>query len=475
MRGKLQAKVEELQKRIDVALADAATAIEGDDFAKATDLHNSVEGLKEQRDTVQKQLDLLPKEEKAPEPTGKAATIPFATDEPSEEAEEDSFAKGVYTIRFGDVDEAVKAVAKDLYGKDYMEKRANQMGAFAKYLRTGEQNSALNELIFTPDVIKSEVRAGYSVAEIKANKAVQQEGSLELGGALVPEDFRLEVIRRLMGMTIVRGRARQINTVRDKVEFPSLEGGDSRHTSAVRVTWVDEVPSSATGAQTNATFAMLNIPVHTVMARTDLSRNLLEDAGVDVVSLIAELFSEEMALDEDEKFLIGTGGGTPKGVLGNRSGAEYSPYTGVGVVNSGAAAALTGDGLIDLVYDLDAQYRSGAVLVGTKGTHKMVRKLKDGNGDYLWERGLKLGEPPTLLGYAFYENEVLNEVLANTHPIVFGDWGRGYLIADRVGMTVERIIDTDTVGKNKVAIFARRRLGGQVIRPYAFRAQKVSA
>jgi len=71
-------------------------------------------------------------------------------------------------------------------------------------------------------------------------------------------------------------------------------------------------------------------------------------------------------------------------------------------------------------------------------------------------------------------SQALPTVAANAYPFIFGDM-RGYLIADRVGMTVQRVEDTDTVGKNKVAIFARRRLGGQVIMPWMFRALKVSA
>lgn len=474
-REQLLAKLQDLQARKQIAVADAAKAIAADDFERANTLHGEADTLGEQIASVQKALDLQPEPEPAPQATGKAARVPFVTEDDEEPTgEEDSFAKGVYVLRYGELDAATKAVTTDLYGKNYMDKRANQMGAFAKYLRTGRYDDSLNELIYTPDVIKSEIRAGFTVDEIKSNKAVQQEATIELGGALVPEDFRMEVIKRLMGQTIVRGRARQINTVRDAVEFPKLEGGDSRHTSAVRVTWVDEVPSSATVAQTNATFGMLKIPVHTVMARTDLSRNLLEDAGVDVVGLIAELFAEEMALDEDEKFLTGTGGGTPEGVLSGRSGAEYTPADGVGYVPTGASSTLTADGLIDLVYDMDVQYRQSAVLVATKGTHREIRQLKDTQNRYLWEPGLNGGQGPNLLGYGIHENEAIGEIAVNSYPIIFGDWQRGYLIADRVGMTVERIMDTDTVGKNKVAVFARRRLGGQVIRPYAFRVQKVA-
>ncbi len=277
-----------------------------------------------------------------------------------------------------------------------------------------------------------------------------------------------------MGLTVVRGRARVVQTIRDAAEWPKLEGGDSQYTSAVRVKWVDELPASATVAETNPTFGMHRVPVHTVMARTDVSQNMLEDTPFNMLQILAELFSEAMAIDEDTKFLKGTGGGSPRGILAKRSGANETPEDGIDSVNSGNASALTADGLIDLVYGLHAQYRQGAVLVAARATHKAVRKLKDGSGDYLWEKGIAAGQPATLLGYPFLESESMPAVGANNYPIIFGDF-KGYLLVDRVGMSIKRVEDTTTVGGNKVALFARRRLGGQVIEPWRYQCQKVSA
>jgi HK97 family phage major capsid protein len=408
----------------------------------------------------------------------KAHRLPFAMDnEVPEEEPADSFS-GVYNIRYGETDTALKAVIKDLYGSGYNQNREHQRFAFVKYVRAGEKHldakeyAALKSIILMPETIKSEIQLGSSVAEIKASTLVEALG--DLGGYLVPEDYRLEIIKRLMGATIVRGRARVIQTLRDGVEWPKLEGGNSLYTSAVRVTWVDETPAEENVSGTNPTFGMLRVPIHTVMARVDLSRNLLEDSAFNLLDVMADLFAEAMAIDEDAQFITGTGGGRPKGVLGNRSGAEETPETGIEEVTSGAAAALTADGLVDLVYNLHAQYRQNAVLVGSRTTHRDVRKLTDGQSQYLWAAGLQPGEPPTLLGYPFFESENVPTIAANKYPIIFGDW-KGYLIADRVGMSVERVTDTGTVGTNTVALFARRRLGGQVIEPWRFQAQKVSA
>lgn len=394
-------------------------------------------------------------------------------------------AKAPYVMRFGatETTPAIKAVIADLYGSEsqYHERKNEQIDAFVKYVRAGETRLNAKEadllrdnyknILLRPEVIEYELRTGKSVAEIKATLV---EGSLDLGGYLVPEDYRTQIIKRLEGKTVVRARARVITTTRDSVEWPKLEGGNTRYTSAVRVTWVDETPSDANVAATNPTFGMLKIPVHTVMARTDLSRNLLEDSAFNLLDTLSGLFAEAMRIDEDEQFLIGTGGGKPYGILGDRSGAEYVPVTGVAVENSGNASLLTADGITNLVYAIASQYRDSAVFAMARTSQRDVRKLKDGNGRYLWQDSIQLGQPATLLGYPVLESEALPAIAANQHAILFGNFG-GYIIADRVGMSIERVTDSTLVGTNKVAIFARRRLGGELAETWSMAAQKVSA
>lgn len=451
--------------------------------AKVDEYKTKMTALKEQIDNIKTidglSVDLEEETEKeTPVPT-KAQRIPFEEEDKEEVDSTDSVAKSVSVLRYGDTPEALTVIMKDIYGPSYMEKRESQKAAFSKYMRYGDSRmkasdlKLLDELILTPESIAYDVKSGLGVSDIKANKTVQQESSLELGGWLVPEDWRADLIKRLQGFTAVRGRARQITTTRDTVEWPRLQGGDDNYTSGVRVTWVDEVPSSATVAQTNFELGSVQIPVHTVMARLDVSRNLLEDSAIDVPMLVSELFAEAMALDEDTKFLTGTGGGSPRGVLSGRDGEAYTPATGIDYAASGAAATLTADGLIDLVYELAAQYLQGSVMIGAKSTFNAIRKLKDGSGDYLWMRGIERGAPPTVLGYDYLMNEFLQSVAAERYPLIFGDLA-GYMIVDRVGMTVERVTDTDTTGKNKVAIFGRRRLGGDVIEPWRITTQKVA-
>ena len=371
----------------------------------------------------------------------------------------------LYLMQYGSEDTAVKAVLNDLHGPDYEQKRWNQRIGFVKYLRTGLGES--REFLWTPETIKLALEEGQ---DVKAMKTVMVEAQDDLGGYVVPEDFRAEMISRMAGYTVVRPLARVVQTSRDSVEFPVATGGGDQYRDAVRVTWVDETPDAATAA-TNLTFGLKKVPVHTVMAETFLSRNLVEDAAFNIVSWLTDSFASAQSIDEDNKFLVNAGLGSPQGILVSDTARST---TSINEEASGNASALTSDGLMGLVYDIGAQYRQNARFVAARATYKAIRKLKTGDGEYLWERNFQAGQPERLLGYPILEQEGMPAVTATYYPVLFGDF-RGYYIVDRVGMSVERYLGGEEARVNQVLFLARRRLGGQCMEPWRFAAQRVGA
>ena len=369
----------------------------------------------------------------------------------------------VYTLRYGDEDASVKAILFDLHGADYQQKRWDQWQGFGKYLRTGEGKSMGH--IFTPEEVELAIKEGQ---DVRGLKTVMVEAQDVLGGYVVPADWRADVIMRMQGLTCVRPRAKIITTSRDAVELPKITGGDTQYVGAVRVTWVDETPTAGTAA-TNITFGLEKIPVHTVMAETFLSRNLVEDAAFNIVAHLAEEFARAQAIDEDNQFLTGDGNGKPRGFLpSSANGMSLSE------AESGNASALTADGIVELVYELASQYRQNAVFIGERATWKAVRKLKTGDGEYLWERNWQVGQPERLMGFEVLEQEAMPSIGSATYPILFGDIRQSYTIVDRFGMSVERYLDSSTARINQVIYLARRRLGAQCTGTHAVVVQKCS-
>lgn len=376
-----------------------------------------------------------------------------------------------YVLRYGTEEKAAKAVLIDLYGNDYEQLRHGQWGAFRRYIRrvnelpSAEDELLLKSIILTPKYAKGVATSGMDLANLKATMVSAID---ILGGYAVPVDFQEEVIKRIAATAIMRSRARSRQTSRDRVEFVKFTGGDDQYSTNVRVTWVDETPTAGT-AETNLTLGLEGIDVHNVMAEAPLSRNTVEDNAVDLVAELIEAFSEAQLIDEDNQFVTGDGVGKPQGIL--LGGTALA--TGVTEVNSLAAADLTADGIIDLVYGIPSQYRAQSLFIMERDTTKRIRKLKDAEGQYLWERNMQMGEPDTLLGLPVAENESMPSIAASAYPILFGD-PQGYLIVDRIGMTVERFLDSATARTNTVLYIMRRRLGGQLTHGERWAGQKVS-
>lgn len=380
--------------------------------------------------------------------------------------------KAAHIMRFGTMVPAVKSVMLSLYGPEYEEKRALQWDGFLKYMRgqdhliTQKHWAVGRSLILTPEYVEQALKAGIDFGALKATMV---EASDTLGGYIVPVDFQARVIERLPGITVMRGRAVQSTTDRDRVQIPIATGGDSQYTSAIREVWVDETPAAAT-SETNATFGLEEVGINTAMAVVPLSKNILEDAGFNLADYLVRQFSQAAAINEDNSFLTGDGAGKPQGILPGSLNA-----LSLGEVNSGAAAALTFTGLLRLMMELDTQYRDKAMWLAEKATYLDIMELEDGTGNYLWTemRGNNAAPTPNVLrGFPVLQQEAMPSVAADAFPIVFADFS-GYEIWDRVGMSVERY--NVNPGENLLKYEMRRRLGGQVTEPWKFKVQKVAA
>ena len=173
----------------------------------------------------------------------------------------------------------------------------------------------------------------------------------------------------------------------------------------------------------------------------------------------------------------GTGSGQPMGFLSYTAAADASAAWGqLGYVATGAAGAFPADDpvdcLIDLVYTPLAQFRANGRFVMNRRTTAMVRKFKDGEGDYIWTPGLSPGQPATLCGYPVTELETMPDVGANATAIAFGDFAKGYLIVDRAGV---RVLRDPYSQKPYVLFYTTKRVGGGVQNFNAIKLLKFAA
>ncbi|MEP1517607.1 MAG: phage major capsid protein, partial [Nitratireductor sp.] len=134
-----------------------------------------------------------------------------------------------------------------------------------------------------------------------------------------------------------------------------------------------------------------------------------------------------------------------------------------GYVATGVDGALpasdASDVLIDTIYALKAGYRQNAGWVMNRKTQAAIRKLKDADGNYLWQPPASPGSRAMLMGFPLVEAEDMPDIASNATAIAFGDFGRGYLVVDRTGV---RVLRDPYSAKPYVLFYTTKRVGGGV-------------
>lgn len=271
-----------------------------------------------------------------------------------------------------------------------------------------------------------------------------QEGTDSEGGYLVPDEFERTLVKALEEENIFRKLAKIIQTSSGDRKIPVV----TTHGSA---SWLDEeelVPES------DEVFSQTSLSAYKLGTFIKVSDELLNDSVFDLESYISSEFARRIGHKEEEAFFTGDGSGKPTGIFAASGGADVG-------ITAAAAAALTADELIDFFYSLRSPYRKNAVWVMNDSTVKAIRKLKDGNGQYLWQPALTAGTPDTILNRPVYTSSYVPAIAAGAKTIAFGDFGY-YWIADRQGRSFKRLNELfATTGQ--VGFMATQRVDGKLI------------
>ena len=217
--------------------------------------------------------------------------------------------------------------------------------------------------------------------------------------------------------------------------------------------------------ESNPTFSQKQIEAFKLTDLIRVSVELLQDAEFDLESYIVTEFARAFGVAEEQAFCVGTGTNQPTGIFTANGGT-------VGVT-AAAANAITVDEIISLVYALKSPYRKNAKFLMNDATVSLLRKLKDGNGAYLWQPSVQAGQPDKLLGYDIYTSPYAPAVAAGAFAIAFGDF-KNYWIGDRAGRTVQRLSELYATN-GQVGFVATERVDGKVILPEGIQLLKMKA
>jgi HK97 family phage major capsid protein len=310
------------------------------------------------------------------------------------------------------------------------------------------------------------VDAGLRELEVQAKLTTQSDPD---GGFIVPSEMEKSIDRVLGTMSAVRSLAtvRQIGAASYK-KLVNLGGATSG--------WVGE--TAARPETDTPTLKALDFPAMELYAQPAATQTMLDDASFNIEQWLADEVAIEFAEEEGAAFVSGNGVGKPRGILSYDMVANASYAWGkVGYIKTGAAAdfhaTLPADNLIDLIHSMKRGYRQNASFLMNDLTVSKVRKLKDAtSGEYLWQPSLQAGTPATLLGYVVETDDNMPDVGANAFPIAFGDFRRGYLVIDRMGI---RVLRDPFTSKPNVLFYTTKRVGGGIQNFEAIKVLKCSA
>ena len=285
-----------------------------------------------------------------------------------------------------------------------------------------------------------------------------QIGTDTEGGYLVPDEFENTLVEALEEENIFRQMAKIIQTSSGDRKIPVVA---TKGTAS----WMDE---EGAYPESDDSFGQVSIGAYKLGTMIKVSEELLNDSVFDLQSYITREFARRIGSKEEEAFFTGNGTGKPLGILAATGGAE----TGI---TAASATAVTADELIDLYYSLRSPYRRNAVWTLNDSTVKAIRKLKDGNGQYLWQPGITAGAPDMILGRPVRTSTYMPEIAAGAKTIAFGDFSY-YWIADRQGRSFKRLNEL-FAATGQVGFLASQRVDGKLVLPEAVKvlAQKAAS
>ena len=281
-------------------------------------------------------------------------------------------------------------------------------------------------------------------------------GEDEHGGYLVPDEYQRTLIEALQEQNIFRQLAHVISTSSGDRKIPVAV---SKGTAA----WIDE---NAAYPESDDSFGQISISAYKLATMIKVSDELLHDSVFDVPSYIAREFARRIGAAEEEAFFVGDGVGKPTGILSATGGAE----TGI---TAASATAITFDEVMDLYYSLRSPYRKSSVFIMNDSTVKALRKLKNGNGDYIWQPSVTAGTPDTILNRPVYTSSFVPTLAAGAKPILFGDL-HYYWIADREGRRFQRLNEL-YAPNGQVGFLSSERVDGKLILPEAVKCLQMKA
>ena len=270
-----------------------------------------------------------------------------------------------------------------------------------------------------------------AVAATPEVRALQADTFI-LGGALVPPlEFIAQLIQAVDDEVFIRRLATKQTVLQaEGLGVPTLDADPAD------ADWTSELGTGS--ADASMAFGKRELRPHPLAKRIKVSKKLLRASGINVESLVMGRLGYKFGITQEKAFMTGSGVQQPIGLF--TASADGIP-TSRDVSTDNTTTAITSDGLINAKHELKGQYWGRAQWIFHRNGVRMIRKLKDGNGQYLWNPGLVGNIPDRILESPYNMSEyVPNTFTTGLYVGMIGDFSR-YWVVDALDLTVQRLVE----------------------------------
>lgn len=277
------------------------------------------------------------------------------------------------------------------------------------------------------------------------------------GGFLVPEQFANDLIQAMDNEVFVRKLATKLTLAKAaSLGVPTLDADISDADWTSELGPVTEDTAMAFGKRT-----LTPVPL---AKRIKISRKLLQVSAIPAETLMSQRLAYKFGVTEEKAFLTGNGANQPLGVF---TASSQGISTSRDVATGNSSTAIGADGLYEAKFALKGGYWKNAQWLFHRDAVKQIAKLKDNNGQYLWQPAISAGHPDTVLQMPYSMSEYApNTFTSGLYAGILGDFSK-YWIADSLAMEVQRL-DELYAEVNQIGFIGRMEVDGMPVLEEAF-------
>lgn len=364
------------------------------------------------------------------------------------------------TVIYDRMDSDFEKIEKDIEAEERLLAREKKIadGIEANAGTGAEEDGALTAM----DGMRSWLRGGEDGMNPDEVRALQSDSDTQGGFLVTPVQMVDMLIEAIRDEVFMRGLA----TVHTVTEAESL-GAASLDARPSNPSFGAEVGSITRDAQ--MAFGNRELTPHMDAIEILVSMNLLRLTAGGAESIVTDQLGYTFGINEENEFLNGDGSLSPLGVF---TASNNGITTARDVSEDNTTTKITADGLINALYALKGGYQSRASWIFHRDAVKMIRKLKDGEGQYLWAPGLAGGEPDTILQKPFFMSEYApNTFTTGLYVGIVGDFSK-YWIADAQRLEIQRLVEL-YAKTSQIGFIGRRWVDGMPVLAEAFTRVKL--